>query len=221
MGAIGETGDGAPGLGKELIQLAKRSLFSHQVLGTAGQRFPHALQHLTSLVLAGDHLIEEIATLPAGALHVLVFTDGGTQFGQLALVLLLFEKHRLPELLILFFKLAVEPHMASGWQRCGQSTSKGSLWLSCLCRCWRIPGRISPANAGYLNLILIPIEATSMTVQKIAGKRQGEVEKRRRRKNADVPALQKMKPNVIKTLGSKKVLRNCDSHRRKLEGVTF
>jgi hypothetical protein len=72
-----------------------------------------------------------------------------------------------------------------------------------------------------LTLILIPIEATSMTVQKIATKRPGEVEKRQRRKNADVPALQKMKPNVIKTLGSKKVLRNCDSHRRKLEGVTF
>ncbi|KDV04575.1 hypothetical protein AL345_16705 [Aeromonas caviae] len=72
-----------------------------------------------------------------------------------------------------------------------------------------------------MTLILIPIEATSMTVQKIATKRPGEVEKRRRRKNADVPALQKMKPNVIKTLGSKKVLRNCDSHRRKLEGVTF
>jgi hypothetical protein len=72
-----------------------------------------------------------------------------------------------------------------------------------------------------LTLILIPIEATSMAVQKIATKRPGEVEKRRRRKNADVPALQKMKPNVIKTLGSKKVLRNCDSHRRKLEGVTF
>jgi hypothetical protein len=72
-----------------------------------------------------------------------------------------------------------------------------------------------------LTLILIPIEATSMAVQKIATKRPGEVEKRQRRKNADVPALQKMKPNVIKTLGSKKVLRNCDSHRRKLEGVTF
>ena len=66
------------------------------------------------------------------------------------------------------------------------------------------PGRISPANAGYLTLILIPIEATSMTVQKIATKRPGEVEKRQRRKNADVPALQKMKPNVIKTLGSKR-----------------
>ncbi|RWT30241.1 hypothetical protein DN612_14960 [Aeromonas caviae] len=72
-----------------------------------------------------------------------------------------------------------------------------------------------------MTLILIPIEATSMAVQKIATKRPGEVEKRQRRKNADVPALQKMKPNVIKTLGSKKVLRNCDSHRRKLEGVTF
>ncbi|AUT41783.1 hypothetical protein C2U30_08670 [Aeromonas sp. ASNIH5] len=72
-----------------------------------------------------------------------------------------------------------------------------------------------------MTLILIPIEATPMTVQKIATKRPGEVEKRQRRKNADVPALQKMKPNVIKTLGSKKVLRNCDSHRRKLEGVTF
>ncbi len=60
-----------------------------------------------------------------------------------------------------------------------------------------------------------------MTVQKIATKRPGEVEKRQRRKNADVPIPQKMKPNVIKTLGSKKVLRNCDSHRRKLEGVTF
>jgi hypothetical protein len=72
-----------------------------------------------------------------------------------------------------------------------------------------------------LILILIPIEAIRITVQKIAGKRQGEVEKRRRRKNADVPIPQKMKPNVIKTLGSKKVLRNCDSHRRKLEGVTF
>lgn len=43
-----------------------------------------------------------------------------------------------------------------------------------------------------------------MAVQKIATKRQGEVDKRKRRKNADVPALQKMKPNVIKTLGSKK-----------------
>ncbi len=31
----------------------------------------------------------------------------------------------------------------------------------------------------------------------------------------------KIKPNVITTLGCKKVLRNCDSHRRKLEGVTF
>ncbi|OJW68259.1 MAG: hypothetical protein BGO64_13210 [Aeromonas sp. 62-46] len=72
-----------------------------------------------------------------------------------------------------------------------------------------------------MTLVLIPIEATSMTVQKIAGKRPGEVEKRQRRKNADVPIPQKMKPNVIKTLGSKKVLRNCDSHRRKLEGVTF
>jgi hypothetical protein len=72
-----------------------------------------------------------------------------------------------------------------------------------------------------LTLILIPIEATSMAVQKIATKRPGEVEKRQRRKNADVPIPQKMKPNVIKTLGSKKVLRNCDSHRRKLEGVTF
>ncbi|AUY10812.1 hypothetical protein C3F36_15835 [Aeromonas sp. ASNIH2] len=72
-----------------------------------------------------------------------------------------------------------------------------------------------------MTLILIPIEATSMTVQKIATKRPGEVEKRQRRKNADVPIPQKMKPNVIKTLGSKKVLRNCDSHRRKLEGVTF
>lgn len=33
--------------------------------------------------------------LPTGALHVLVLTDGGSQFGQLALVLLLFEKQRL------------------------------------------------------------------------------------------------------------------------------
>jgi hypothetical protein len=72
-----------------------------------------------------------------------------------------------------------------------------------------------------LILILIPIEATRMAVQKIAAKRQGEVDKRKRKKNAEVPALQKMKPNVIKTLGCKKVLRNCDSHRRKLEGVTF
>lgn len=47
MGTIGKTGDGAPGLGKELIQLAECSLFRHQVLGTAGQCFPHALQHLS------------------------------------------------------------------------------------------------------------------------------------------------------------------------------
>ena len=49
MGAIGETGDGAPGLGKELIQLAERpfppSGARHRL---PAECFPHALQHFTS-----------------------------------------------------------------------------------------------------------------------------------------------------------------------------
>jgi len=103
MGPIGEAADGTAGLGEQLIQLRERALLFHQMFGTARQRFTHALQHLAPLVLARDHLVEEVTALPATALHLLILTYGGAQLGQRLQVLLLLETQGLPQLLIFHF----------------------------------------------------------------------------------------------------------------------